>query len=304
MAKAVKHHPGLFSVLFSKSGRNRNGLKPQHVKHALSHFVALAGSCSAVVSLPKCESGLKDLLTFAGMAGENFTAWEGGKGLSLAASSWLLRGIVHLCSRDAVAAQEFELQHVGVWDGGHVSELLCGQLWATAALAVHAEPLKGEACSPMLATILRKPVLSSRTLLWLWFLPIPSQIGTHPYSWSFPYTLSLPNRSLALQPKILILCAALHLVIYLPISHASCKGSWNERVWGCAAPGSVVCVYFSCGFMLKVRNSLASANIKCGSTWLIFYIYKKCSFNLFPSMCCVSVHPLKLRIDHRIMRKN
>lgn len=131
MAEAVNHHPGLFSGLFfffSKLGRNRNGLKPQHVKHALSHFVALAGSCSAVVSLPKCESGLKDSLTFAGMAGENFTAWEGGKGLSLAASSWLLCGIVQLCSRDAVAAQEFEQQHVGVWDGGHVSELLCGQL--------------------------------------------------------------------------------------------------------------------------------------------------------------------------------
>lgn len=79
-------------------------------------------------------------------------------------------------------------------------------------------------------------------------------------------TLPVPQTGLhALQPKILIPCAALCLVIYLPISYASCKGSWNERVWGCAAPGSVICVYFW-GFMLKARNSLSSANIKYVST--------------------------------------
>lgn len=53
------------------------------------------------------QSGLKDLLTFTGMAGENFAVWEGSKGLSLAASCWLFCGFGHLCSRDVLAAQEF-----------------------------------------------------------------------------------------------------------------------------------------------------------------------------------------------------
>lgn len=69
--------------------------------------MALAGSCSTVVSPPQCESSLKGFLTFAGMAGENFAAWEGSKGLSLAASCWLLCSVGHLCSRDVFAAQEF-----------------------------------------------------------------------------------------------------------------------------------------------------------------------------------------------------
>jgi len=94
-----------FFSFFPKLECNRNGLKLQCVKCALAYFVVLAGSCLTVVGLPNASQA-SDLVAFAGIAGDNFAAWEGSKGLSLAASCWLLCSIDNLCSRDALAAWE------------------------------------------------------------------------------------------------------------------------------------------------------------------------------------------------------
>lgn len=77
--------------------------------------MALVGPCSTVLSLPHVSQGLKDLFAFAGMAGENFAAWEGNEGQCLAASCWLLCGLV-ICAAEMLLLLRnlFELQHVGV----------------------------------------------------------------------------------------------------------------------------------------------------------------------------------------------
>ena len=71
---------------------------------ALAYFGAFAGPC-LTVGLSKASQA-SDLVAFAGTAGDDFAAQEGSKGLSLAASCWLLCSIDGLCSRDALAAWE------------------------------------------------------------------------------------------------------------------------------------------------------------------------------------------------------
>lgn len=60
MAKAVRNTPAFFFFfLLNKLECNRNRLKQQHIKHALSHFVVLAVSCPAVVNLPNVSQTSK-----------------------------------------------------------------------------------------------------------------------------------------------------------------------------------------------------------------------------------------------------
>lgn len=113
----------------------------------------------------------------------------------LPASCWLLCSVGYLCSRDALAAQEF-ICATSVWVCR--TETVCQSSCVASCEPQPLLPLVKRAKVRHAApcSLPREPVLSSSTLMWLWFMSLPLKMNIQTHFWSFSYFSSPPNRFL------------------------------------------------------------------------------------------------------------
>lgn len=112
-AKAVRNTSAFFFFL-NKLGCNRNRLKQQHIKHALSRAV----SCPAVINLPNVSQTSKTCSPLGWQVSISLLRRASGDySLLLAAGC---SGALVICAAEILLLSLFELQHTGVWDGGPV----------------------------------------------------------------------------------------------------------------------------------------------------------------------------------------
>ena len=205
--------PSFFSF-FSKSKCNRNGLKQQCVKYALSHFVVLAGSCSTVVSLPNASQASKTCSPLLGWQVRILLYQREARDYPLLLAVGCSAVLV-ICSRDALAAQEF-LSH-SMWVCR--MEAMC-----QSSCVASCEPQLPELYMLNLSKMRHAAQCSLPS-----FVSLCSASGPSCGSDSCPYlskselnptpdpspTLRVSQTGLhTLQPKILIPCAALCLSTY------------------------------------------------------------------------------------------